>query len=159
MNRRAQFLTTMRFISILRTLLLITIGFFIILIIMVTPRVNERMVWELTARIHAAQVVNNPACMAYQDPQTLRVDQYVLDPSKMTDVALQTCLLRGGGLTARPSMPAQMTITEVRSNQETVLKTAAWEGETQGTARIRWDVRIHDAAGDKDAIVVFKLAR
>jgi len=154
MNRKGQYLTTKRFLAAFKTLFIITIGIFLVLYTLGTTSVDERKVQDIRQTLYAEQLLNNPACFAYEQP-TGRVDHAVIDAAKLDQAHLDGCTK----LSTKPpvrTLPAKVTILDKRS-KPSELYTTTWKNELQATQTYERDVYLKGPTGLHPATIIIQL--
>ena len=154
MNRKGQYVTSKRFLSAFKTLFFIIIGMALVVYTLHTAEVDERQVQEIRYRLYAEQLLNNPACFAYEHPSG-RVDYGVLDASKLDQAHLDSCFK----LSSQPPvkmLPAKVTILDERS-RPSALQTSTWTNTIRTTRTFKRHVQLKDQTGLYPTTIIINL--
>lgn len=122
-DRRGGYLDAMKMVLMIPTFILVAFGIGVLVYGVTNDKLDTAQFDSLYIDTYTSQLLNTPQCLAYQDPQTKRVDYGVLDEQKLTQKRLGACLTYGE---PRRQFPARMEITNRETGVKTTLNSSSW---------------------------------
>ncbi|MFP4523787.1 MAG: hypothetical protein ACLFO2_00530 [Candidatus Woesearchaeota archaeon] len=152
MDRKGQYLTARKFLSVFKTIFILVIGIFLVLFTLNTASVDKDRIRDLQMTLYAEQLLNNHLCFAYEQPSG-RIDHRVLDVTKLDQEHLEKC----STLSTEPPyklVPVKVTIIDPEASRPSSLHTTPWTGERSSTTTFKQEVALREDEEERQATII-----
>ena len=153
--KKGAFLTSQQMMFAVFTFIIVLVGIGIIGYAMSRFQVDERAVDKIRYELRARQLVNNPACFAYEDDLG-RTELFVIDLKKFTNNTINSCLLTQTESAGIKMIPGQVILFDKETIEH---NTTTWMGTNSMTYRYSYQLFVQDGEERRPAQLAIKLTK
>ena len=153
--KRAAFLTSQQMFFAFFTFLVVLAGIGIIGYALTKFQIDDHAVDKVRYELRARQLVNNPACFAYED-MLGRHELFVIDKQKFNENILSACLLTQTTTGGIQVIPAQAILYD---KETTIINSSKWMGDNSMTLRYSYPIFIQDGNDRREGSIALKLTK